>query len=218
MFLKIHYIKKNKNSFSIYFERPKNLNYYPAQFLILKKSGVEREFTIASSPTEQNLMITTKYGISRFKKNLESLKPGDQMESDLPSGTYTLDTRSAAVMLAGGIGITPMRSMIKYALDQKLDLPITLIYSNSDEDFVFKDELNAWQKQYPKLTIHYVVTSKDGQLDGGKLKNFLVPSSSDLDSIYYLAGPPAMVDDFEKILLKLGIEITDIRTDRFTGY
>ena len=106
--------------------------------------------------------------------------------------------------------------MIKYALDQKLNLPITLIYSNSDEDFIFKKELDEWQKLYPKLKIIYHNTSQKGRLDAEKLLKLLPTKNSEL--IYYLAGSPSMVDDFENILLKLGVDSTSIRTDRFDGY
>ncbi|TSC64044.1 MAG: xylene monooxygenase electron transfer component, partial [Microgenomates group bacterium Gr01-1014_93] len=147
MKLAVYKIKQEtRNAFSIYFKKPKNLNYYPAQFLIVKYKGVEREFTVSSSPSEKYLVITPKIGISPLKKFLIKLKPGDGVEIDPPMGTYTLDSKSPAVMIAGGVGITPMRSMIKYALDQKLSIPMTLIYSNSDSDFIFKKELDLWQK------------------------------------------------------------------------
>ena len=84
MILKVKAVKKTKNYFSIFFEKPSNFNYYPAQFLILKKGGDEREFTIASSPTEEDLMITTRFGISNFKKYLANLKPGGLIESGPP--------------------------------------------------------------------------------------------------------------------------------------
>ena len=216
MLLKVKKLKKEaRDAFSIIFERPKKLDYYPGQYLTIKYQKIQREFTIASSPTENFLMITTRAGLSPLKKFLANLKPEDKLESDHPAGTYTLDTSSPSVIIAGGIGVTPARSMIKYALDQRLKIPITLIYSNSNENFIFKKELDLWQKQYPKLTIHYIITAHDGRLTEDKLQK-LYPRKASL--IFYLAGPPVMVDDFEEILLKLGIDETNIRTDRFDGY
>lgn len=218
MILKVKAQKKeNQDSFSLILEKPDGFNFYPGQYLTIKYQKLQREFTIASSSTENFLMITTKFGISLLKKHLANLKPGDFIESDHPAGTYTLDTSSPAVMICGGIGITPARSMIKYAADQGLKIPITLIYSNSNENFIFKKELNEWQKQYPNLTIHYIVTEKEGRLTNEKLSSILHTTYYILP-IYYLAGPPKMVDEFEEILLKLGVDSTSIRTDRFDGY
>lgn len=218
MILKVKKLKKEAgDAFSVIFKRPKGLNFYPGQYLNLKMANSERMFTNSSSPTENFLMITTRRGRSSFKKSLEKLKAGDQIVSDHPAGTYTLDEATPAVMICGGIGITPARSMIKYALDMHLSILITLIYSNSDENFVFKKELNSWQKQLPNLTINYIVTSKNGRLNTEQLKT-LLPTTSYQLPIYYLSGPPKMVGDFEKILLKFEVDETNIRTDEFEGY
>ena len=212
MQLEIKAIKKEAGGvFSLLFSKPENFIFYPGQYL-----DIGRILSISSSPTEDFVMLTYKTGISSFKKMLEKVKIGDLFSSSHPAGTVVMDNSSPIVMIAGGIGITPHRSMIKWAVDSKADLPITLIYSNSDEDFIFKEELDSWVKQYPKLKIHYIVTSKDGHLNPDKLKSFLPPYSI-LHTIYYLAGPPGLVDDFENILLSLSIDETSIRTDRFDG-
>ncbi len=213
MQIKLKSIKKEAEQiFSLVFDKPEGFNFYPGQYL-----DVGIIFSISSSPSEDFLMLTYKTGISPFKKRLATLKKGDLISSSHPAGTVVIDDSSPIVMMAGGIGIAPHRSMIKWAVDQKLDLPITLIYSNSDSDFIFKKELDFWQKMYPKLKIHYIVTGKEGRLTEEKLQK-LSPVTSNLSPIYYLAGPPAMVDDFEDILLSLGIDETSIRTDRFDGY
>ena len=227
MILTITQVKKEtKDTYSIIFDKPKNFQFYPGQYLDIKlnlsfprkrESIQSRIFSISSSPSEDFLMITYKLGVTPYKKFIENLKPGDTVESSHPAGTVVIDDSSPIVMLAGGIGIAPHRSMIKWAVDRKLNVPITLIYSNSDSDFIFKKELDPWLKLYPKLTIHYIITSKDGHLTEEKLK-FLDSRLLTLDSIFYLAGPPSMVDDFEKILLNLGVESFNIRTDRFDGY
>ena len=217
MLLKILNKKRETiNVFSLILEKPENFSFYPGQYLDIELPvndplGNTRAFTISSSPSEDFLMITSKKGITEFKKTMEQQKSGDFIITSHPAGTFTLDETESAVFLAGGIGITPFRSMLKYAVDQKLSTPITLIYSNSDNNFLFKKELNQWQKKYPKLKIHYVVTDKDGRLTSDKLRSIV-------NSIYYLAGPPKMVDDFESMLLNLRVDPTNIRTDRFDGY
>lgn len=213
MILKVLQIKKEAgDAFSVIFENPEN-RFYPGQYIEIE----DRCFSIASSPSESCLMVTTKPGISDFKKRFAKTKPGDTWESSHPAGTVTIDEVDPAVFLAGGIGITPFRSMIKWAVDRKLDLPMTLIYTNSDPDFIFKDELDDWLKQLPNLEIHYIITAKEVRLNEDKLKQ-LISSIYHLAPIYYLAGPPKMVDDFEKILLNMGIDSTNIRTDRYDGY
>lgn len=181
------------------------------------KLGNSRTFTISSSPTEDFVMITTKKGVSKFKKAMEKLKSGDVINTTHPIGTFTLDESSPAVFITGGIGITPFRSMIKYAYNYRLNTPITLLYSNSDSNFLFKKELGSWRKQLPNLTIHYIVTSQVGRLDKNSFLK-LYPKPNTPNIIYYLAGPPSMVDDFERMLLGLGVDQTDIRYDRFDGY
>ena len=212
---------ETRNCFSLIFKKPAGFNFYPGQYLDVElptSSKIDsRTFTISSSPTEDFLMITTKKGVSKFKKMMEKLKTGDAISTTHPIGTFTLDESSSAVFIAGGIGITPFRSMLKYAQDQKLNTPITLFYSNDDLNFLFKKELKNWQKQLPNLTIHYIVTSQAGRLDRDSFLK-LYPKPYTLNPIYYLAGPPSMVDDFESILLSLRVDHINIRYDRFDGY
>ncbi len=204
------------NTFSLILEKSAGFYFYAGQYLDVKlpvkdKNGNTRAFTISSSPSENFLMVTIKKGVSRFKRRLEKLKKGDTINTSYPVGTFTLDESTPAYFIAGGIGITPFRSMIKYAVDRKLSTLITLIYSNSNDNFLFKEELNLWEKKLPNLKIIYIVTSRDGQLTQLPSANYKLP-------VYYLAGPPGLVDGFEKILLDLEVDETSIRTDRFDGY
>lgn len=205
---------KDKQDFGDYFslilEKSNGFNFYPGQYLDYELNKDTRAFTIAASPTENFLSLTTKKGSSEFKKALLKLKIEDNITTSHPAGTFILDESSPAVFIAGGIGITPFRSMIKYTLDQKLKTKIKLIYSNSDENFIFKDELETWQKQL-NLNIIYHNSTKLGEL---VLDSSFVTS----EAIYYLAGPPKMVASFEKILLDLGVDQTNIRYDNFDGY
>lgn len=210
---------ETKDCCSLILEKPDQFSFYPGQYLDIELPvndplGTTRIFSLSSSPSENFVMMTVKKTTSPFNKKLQKLKPGETISSSHPAGTVVIDDSSPAILMAGGVGIAPHRSIIKWLVDQKKDLPITLIYSNSDEDFIFKKELEQWAKEYPSLKIHFVVTSIDGRLTEEKLKKIL-PNNSEL--IYYLAGPPKMVDDFENILLSLGIDETSIRTDRFDG-
>ena len=219
--LKVKDIKKYPEYFCVIFKKPDNFHFYAGQYLnyelpLKDPLGNTRSFTISASPTEGYLMLSTRHGKTVFKKALEKIKPGDQIKASHPAGTFTLDEKSPAVMIAGGIGITPFRSMIKDALDRGLKTLITLIYSNSDDDFPFRNDLNNWQKKLKNLKIHYINTSKEGLLDTKKLK--LLTMNHPLSTIYYLAGPPKMVDSFDQILQSSGVEKENIRYDHFDGY
>lgn len=213
--------KETKNITSLLFEKPVGFSFYSGQYLDIELKTDDRfkvrAFSISASPTEDFLMISPKKGVSKFKKDLYKLKVGDKISSSHPAGTFILDENEKAVFIAGGIGITPFRSIIKYIFDKKIKTPIALIYSNSDKNFPFKKELDTWKKAYPKLAIHYIVTRKDGRLTEKKLSSILRTANYRLP-IYYLAGPPKMVDDLEKMLISMGVEETNIRTDRFDGY
>lgn len=213
------------NCFSLILEKPAGFSFYPGQFwdveLRVKVSdgrGKVRAFTIASSPTEDFLMITSKKGISDFKVFMQNLKPGDFIDVSHPAGTFILDESEPAVFITGGIGVTPFRSMIKYVFDNNIKTPIILLYANSNDNFLFKQELNEWQKQLPNLEIIYIETNHEGRIDKNKLALIINRKSLIVNHIYYLAGSQSMIYNFSKDLEELGVDEVSIRTDSFDGY
>ena len=226
--MKLKIIEKREevnNCFSLILEKPDGFFFYPGQFLDIELDakvtdgrGKVRAFTIASSPTENFLMVTSQKGISDYKKYMENLKPGDSISASHPAGTFILDENEPAVFLAGGIGITPFRSMLKYAVDNNLTTSITLIYSNSSDNFLFRDELHIWQKQLKDIRIYYVSTKKEGRLNKNSLELLINRKSLIINPIYYIAGSQSMIYDFSKSLAELGVDETNIRTDAFDGY
>lgn len=212
MNLKIIKIKPETNyALSLVLEKPIGFHFYPGQYIDYEM-GDTRSFTISASPSEDFLMLTTKEGRSEFKKMLFELKPNDKISASAAVGTFILDELSPAVFIAGGVGITPFRSMIKYALDQKLIMPISLIYSNSDENFIFKEELDHWQRLMPNLKIIYHNSTNLGHIRTLDTK-YIIPNT-----IYYISGSPKFVDAMQKILLDMKIDETSIRSDYFDGY
>ncbi len=213
--------KETKDCFSLIFQKLKNFNFYPGQYLdiTLKVFGQDtKPFTISSSPTEDYLMITSKAGKSTFKKELESLKPKDTINASFPAGTFILDETEPAVFIAGGIGITPFRSMIKYAVDQNFKTPITLIYSNSETDFPFKGAFDNWQRLSKSIKVIYLNSQREGRLNQEKILKILNTKYKIRNTIFYIAGSVKMVSEIKKILLDLGVWEINIRTDEFTGY
>lgn len=211
--------KETPGVISLIFDKPEDFFYYPGQYLDIKLPvndpfGDTRAFTISSSPTENFLMISFKKGITPFKKYLETLKIGNEVEVSHPAGTFTLDESEPAVFIAGGIGITPFRSIMKYAYDNQLTTPMELIHSNSSEEFPFKDEIKQFQKTLSRLNVRYINSSQNDRIDSETLNSYLL----NLNSIFYISGSETFIVDIKKHLIKMGVEEFNIRTDSFDGY
>jgi glycine betaine catabolism B len=220
-----------KGTKSFFWEPEKPISYSPGQYLYFTlpklnypdKRGATRQFTLSSSPTEGNLLrFTTRIRQeSGFKKTLDELPIGSIVDGQGPSGTFIFDEKETGtqIFLAGGIGITPFRSMIKYATDNKLLSQIYLIYSNTDSDIVFKKELDKISKSYQNIKIQYVLSSTEGHLDGIKISKFMKNWQLNINNCtFWLVGPPPFIDAMETILGKLKVSSNKIRSDKFTGY
>ena len=131
-------------------------------------------------------------------------------------GKFILDLRFKAVFVAGGIGITAFRSMLKQVIDDKLPAEITLIYLNHTSDFPFRDELNKWQVSNPNIKIHFVITKGDRSIGYKAFQRIMQPLGSQV--VFYLAGSPGMVDSYKNILHGLGVRKNQIKIDSFKGY
>lgn len=224
-------IEEARGTKSFFFEPDKNVNWLPGQYYYytlpeLKfddSRGPTRHFTISSSPTEGNLLrLTTRIRQeSGYKKTLEDLKIGAIIEGEGPEGTFILDeeeNNKKHIFLAGGIGITPFRTFIKYNLDKELNIPMYLIYSNGDPDYVFGKELKEWSNKSDLIKIEFFDTSKSGHLDGKSLRSLFTEHGLLSEPTFWISGPPAFVRAMEAELDKLKISSVQIRTDKFTGY
>lgn len=189
--------------------------------------GKRRPFTISSSPTEKGFVtITTRIGPSPFKQTLNSLRTGSRVEIRASFGNFLLpsDNSKPVVMLAGGIGITPFRSMIKFASDSKLKLPINLIYSNrTSQDIPFKIECDNLCQLNHFFKPLYTITEKDDSswegLTGFIDQKMIKENISDIaNSIFYICGPPAMVEAMQQNLQILNIPEDRIKIEKFSGY
>lgn len=195
--------------------------------------GNTRTFSIASAPDESELMVATRMRDSAFKRVLKSAAPGLAVKIDGPSGSLTLHKNAAkpAVLLAGGIGITPFRSMAVQAAKEKLPHEIYLFYSNrTPQAAAFLDVLQRLEAENPHF--HLVAnmsgmdesqktesqknwTGETGQLDAEKLRRHIQSLNG---PIYYIAGPPAMVAAMRDMALQAGVDEDDIRSEDFPGY
>lgn len=225
-------LNEAKGTKSFFFEPDQKVDWLPGQYFYHTLSklnypdarGATRHFTISSSPTEGNLIrLTTRIRDgSGFKQTLEELPIGSLIEGEGPNGTFIIDENEPGphVILAGGIGITPFRAVAKYLIDKKLRIPLHIIYSNStEEEIAFKKELNDWIKKFPNIKVEFVVTSRDGRIDQMKIEKFIQNWQLQIDHcIFWVAGPPTMVDAMENILDKMNLRLAQVRSEKFTGY
>ncbi len=199
----------------------KKLDFKPGQFAFITvySNAVSREehpFTISASPTEDHLMFSIKSS-GDFTSSIHALKEGDKIKVEGPYGVFSIDDHSGRfVFIAGGIGITPFRSMLRFVADQHVKMggvaqEITLIYANkTQEDIAFRGEIAAIKKSSKWLKVVYVV----GGFVTEELVSTEVPNIK--ESRFFVCGPPPMIAAVVGILNKLGVSPSQIYTEKFS--
>ncbi|MBI4279815.1 MAG: FAD-dependent oxidoreductase [Armatimonadetes bacterium] len=192
------------------------------------EKGNRRTFSIASSPADSHLLVATRMTGSAFKRTLGEVPPGTVVTVTGPMGEFTLpeDAGPRVVLIAGGIGITPFRSIIKDATERKAPHGITLFYANrTPEDAAFLDEMEGWARENPRIRFVPTMTKphqskrgwqgRTGYLDASMIREAV----EDRDrATFYVAGPPAMVQGVLKILQEMGVGEDRTRVEEFSGY
>ena len=225
-----------EGTLALYFEKPAGFAFKAGQFLELTLAnppetdaeGNSRAFSIASPPSESHLMVATRMRDTAFKRVLGKLPLGAEVQIEGPFGNLILhdNTARAAVFLAGGIGITPFRSIVFRAAKEQLPHRLFLFYSNRrPEDAPFLDELQALRAENANYTLVDTMTGMERGSDSWKgetsriSKDMLIQYLGDLNGpIYYVAGPPAMVGAMQQLLNSAGVNDDDIRPEEFAGY
>lgn len=221
---------------AFHFEKPEGFTYKAGQFCDLTlddppetdAEGNTRGFTLASAPYESDLMVSTRLRDTAFKRALKEMQPGSDLKFDAPYGSFTLhgDADIPAVFLSGGIGVTPIRSIVLQATRDKLPHRIVLFYSNrTPESTAFLDELSQAQQSNPNFILVATMTgmaqsSTDWSGETGSITGEMISKSvTDLGRpIFYISGPRAMVAAMRKVLDDAGVKDDRIRTEEFTGY
>lgn len=208
---------------TFYFESTEPIEWQPGQYMhyVLPHDneddrGHERWFTISAPPYEGRISITTRFNDkgSSFKKALRAMKIGDEIEADGPKGKFIIDDASKkAVLVSGGIGITPYHSMLLQMDHDGEGINADLLYANRDDNFVFGDELSALEKKHPNFHIHKFVG--DRHIEEADLK----PYADDPNNVIYLSGPEPMIEAFEDTIKEdLKVPEERVKTDFFPGY
>lgn len=211
------------------FERPEDFNYIAGQFVELAlphknpdERGIKHWFTLSSSPTDEDLTITTKFAerSSTFKQALAALEPGKKVDISEPMGDFILpkDLKRPLVFVAGGIGITPFHSILSWLAATNETRDIRFIYGvNTENEIIFQDT-------FTKAGVHATIVvgepsqewgGERGQLSAELIMGLAEPAS---DALVYVSGPEPMVEMLEKSLVKNGLNHDQLVLDFFPNY
>ncbi|HUC31699.1 MAG TPA: RnfABCDGE type electron transport complex subunit D [Candidatus Paceibacterota bacterium] len=208
------------------FTTDKKLRFAPGQYLEWTLGanradgrGNRRYFTIASAPTEDTIQLGVKFyePSSSFKKELLSMQPGDTIIAGNLAGEFTLpkDPKQKLAFIAGGIGITPFRSIVKYLTDRNEQRDAILFYSNrTAAEIAYREVFDEAARTLGMKTV-YAITDTDGRLTADMIKKE-VPDYR--ERMFYISGTYAMTNAFQKILRKMGVPRSQIKTDFFPGF
>lgn len=209
-------------------------DYQPGQYFWVElldpphedEKGPRRHISAVTSPTERGVIgLCTRIRDSAFKRSLADLPVGAAVEVEPPKGKFVLpqDASQPLVFVAGGIGITAFRSMLRYIQDEELPHRVTLIYSNRDRDSTaFLNELEEIGRTNPNIRLIVTMTDDDSwpgesrRIDANFFKEYLADGLN--DARYMVAGPPGFAESATKELKKAGVDEQLISTDSFSGY
>ncbi len=237
LILKLKEKKKIANdTYDFIFENDRKFSFRPGEYMewtLPHRSpdtrGNRRYFTIASSPSESDVRLGIKFypEPSSFKNHLLAMPIGEEVMGAGRSGDFVLpkESKEGLVFIAGGIGVTPFRSMIKYLIDNNEKRNITMLYSNRTiADIAYREIFDeAWNKLGIK-TIYAVTDPKEISADPFIINGFI---SADLikkeipnyqNQVFYISGPHGMVNAFEKTLQDMGVKNKNIKIDFFPGF
>jgi len=218
------------------FQKPPDFVFKAGQYIDLtisqsqhgSSNGLTHTFSIASSPFDEELLVTTRMRNTVFKQALSILPIGSGVQIEGPMGSFRLHNNTArpAVLLAGGIGIAPFLSMLSYAAGAKLRHPIVLFYANRYlEDAAFMNLLWQLERENPRFRFVPTLTRWDKNYRGWKGETGHISAEMLVTQvgivrgpIYYIAGPPTMVAATRRTLNEAGVDEDDIRTEKFAGY
>ncbi len=237
LILKLKKVRKvANNTYNFEFASNRKINFRPGQYLEwtvpddgADSRGNRRYFTIASSPTEKDIIIGVKFypKPSSFKKRLIALRPGEEIIASQRAGDFTLpkNKKKKLVFVAGGIGVTPFRSMIQYLLDKKEKRDIVIMYANNTaDDVAYADVLDRARDELGIRTV-YVLTDLQNIPASWKGRRgrinpeMVLEEIPDLDErTFYVSGSHSMVSGFENALKNIGVSDSRVKKDFFPGF
>lgn len=221
-------------TYEFVFKKPSQFAFVAGQYLEwmlphtgADSRGIRRYFTIASSPTEPDVRLAMRIPAeapSSFKRALQALTPGGVVIASQLAGDFTLprDHTQKVALVAGGIGITPFRSQLAYLTDMRQLQDVVLFYCNNTRtDAAYADEFAHFKTVVPLQLVHVLAKEEVSEppFEYGYLSQDIIQRRTPdyLERVWYLSGPPAMVNAYEKLLRELGVSGWNIKKDFFPG-
>jgi ferredoxin-NADP reductase len=221
-----------QDTYDFVFSSPRALAFEAGQYLEWTlgvprgdNRGNRRYFTVASAPTEPDIRLGVKFNprASAFKQQLAAMSPGDTIVASQVAGHFTLPSnpKTKLAFLAGGIGITPFRSMLQYLIDRDEPRDITMLYGVESQDGIaYRDILDAAEHTLGIPTYYAVAMgAAPGQYAGfidAQMVRETIPDYR--DRVFYISGPQAMVQALRSMLIGIGVRRSRIKTDFFPGF
>jgi len=217
---------------SFRFSSAEKISFLPGQFLkiILDENQPENKelnkfLSFSCSPGNNYVEVTKRLSASLFSQSLSALKLNDCVLIQAPFGNCVFKEEYKKIsFLIGGIGITPVISIIEYIINKRLDTDMLLFYSNrTEEEIAFRQELDIWAKSNSNLKLYYTLTDcqpKDNSCSFGRInKELLLDKIKDpQERVFFTFGPPKMVEAMNELCLEIGCPKQNLRTESFTGY
>jgi ferredoxin-NADP reductase len=222
--------------YDLVFSLSRKFSFVPGQYMewtLPHKSpdsrGNRRYFTIASSPTENKMIVGIRFHPqgSSFKNSLNNLPTHQKIVAAQLSGDFTMpkNTSEKLVFIAGGIGVTPFRSMVKYLMDSREKRDIVLLYTaKSAKDFAYKEIFDEAAKRGIIRAVYTITDPKEVPMEWtgrvGRINETLIEKEIPdfTKRHFYLSGPNAMVESYEHLLKKMGVQDNHIKKDYFPGF
>lgn len=221
-----------KDTIGVWLNRPDDFEFQSGQYIKISipkpefpdEKNNERYFSIASAPSNKSeILIASRITASGFTRNLMSLESGNHLFTSQPEGDFfnSFKDEDESVFIAGGMGITPFRSLLEESHIKGIRQKVTLLYGNKNEElFAFIDELLKWNDSN---TINGLVAFVDEQIKEqpefrkGFITGKIILSMFDnpYDKKYFIVGPPVMLDNITGDLAAIGIPEENIFVEKF---
>jgi len=225
-----------EHTMAFHFERPAGFTYKPGQAidltLIETQGGLAQDerhaFSIVNAPFQEGIVVATRMRDSAYKRALDGLPAGALVRIKGPFGSLTLhaDRARPAVLVAGGIGITPFISMVRQSRRDDWPQQLSLLYANrSPQAAAFLEELQQLARDHSRFRLVATMTGSHGSMGDWQgetrpIGDALLRVVGDklVRPVYYLAGPPGMVESAGEALTRAGVPEEDVRSEIFYGY
>lgn len=215
-----------ESTLALTIERPAGFEFTAGENTMISIPGPQaddlREFTIASAPYEQELMIAMRVRNTNFKHAVYALAPGDALRLRDPAGTLWEASDAPQVWLSGGIGITPFRSIARELIHKNVPLDITHIHSDRTRSTApFLQEFESYAAKYEGFTFLTTMT-RESPAEGlrGRISGEMIAALAPryIESNCYIVGTDSFVAGMRETLMELGVSRAQVRTERFDGY